>query len=95
MPRIDSALNIHCFLLGRSLRNIAAKIIVTMGMTAIIMPENAEFEYFSPYCSPMKYMHGSIAPRSSRGLMFLPRKLSFCLPRSIGIVSAMSAMSKR
>ena len=54
MPTIESALNSHCFLLGRSFRKIAAKIMVTIGMTAIMMPENAELEYLSPYCSPMK-----------------------------------------
>ena len=54
IPAIDSALNSHCFLLGRSFRKIAAKIMVTIGMTAIIMPENAELEYLSPYCSPTK-----------------------------------------
>ena len=95
MPRMDSALNSHCFLLGRSFRNTAAKIIVTMGMTAIMMPEKAELEYLSPYCSPMKYKHGSIEPSSSRGFMLLPRSLSFCLPRSTGIVSAISAILKR
>lgn len=54
MPAIESALNSHCFLHGRSLRNTAAKMIVTIGITAIMMPENAELEYLSPYCSPMK-----------------------------------------
>ena len=54
IPAIYSAQNIHCFLLGRSFRKIAAKIMVTIGMTAIMMPENAELEYLSPYCSPTK-----------------------------------------
>jgi hypothetical protein len=53
-PVMDTKLKSHWSFVGFSFKKTAVIRRVTMGITAIMTPENAEFVSRRPYCSPMK-----------------------------------------